>query len=134
MRTSRPVAASTLLIVAVMASGCGAQTESAPRRLASDFAQAVAARNAAKACALLAPETRSELEQSAGEPCVRALGREDLPSPGRLRHFASFGTMAQATFARDVVFLTEFKSGWRVMAAGCTPQPERPYDCQLQGG
>jgi hypothetical protein len=134
MRTRRSVAALTLLAVAVLASGCGAQTESAPRRLASDFAQAVAAQDAAKACALLAPETRSELEQSAGEACVKALGSEDLQSPGALRHFASFGTMAQATFAGDVVFLAEFKSGWRVMAAGCTPQPERPYDCQLQGG
>jgi hypothetical protein len=32
------------------------------------------------------------------------------------------------------VFLAAFPGGWRVVAAGCTPRGDRPYDCTLQGG
>ena len=33
----------------------------------------------------------------------------------------------------DTVFLLRFPDGWRVSAAGCTPQGEAPYDCEVQG-
>jgi hypothetical protein len=36
--------------------------------------------------------------------------------------------------AGDVVFLTVSGADWLVTAAGCTPRPERPYDCQVSGG
>jgi hypothetical protein len=31
------------------------------------------------------------------------------------------------------VFLGAFPGGWRVMAVGCTPREELPYECTLQG-
>ena len=34
----------------------------------------------------------------------------------------------------DTVFLAVFPGGWRVVAAGCTPHGDRPYDCVVQGG
>ena len=35
---------------------------------------------------------------------------------------------------RDTVFLATFPGGWRVVAAGCTPRGDRPYDCTVAGG
>jgi hypothetical protein len=48
--------------------------------------------------------------------------------------FSTFGTMAQVRFSGDVMFVSEFGNGWKVMAAGCSPVPGHPYDCTLQGG
>jgi hypothetical protein len=88
----------------------------------------------ATACAVLAPDTRSELEQSAGTGCAEAILDEDLPAPGAVRKAEVFGQWAQVRLDGDTVFLAVFPDGWRVVAAGCTPRPERPYDCALQGG
>jgi hypothetical protein len=120
--------------VATLVAGCGAQTDSAPRTVATAFTYDLTHGDPGRACELLAPETRSALEQSAGRPCARAITEENLPPPGALRHFAMFGAEAQARYANDVLFLAEFKGGWRVTAAGCTPHSGRPYDCRLQGG
>jgi hypothetical protein len=120
--------------VAVLASGCDAQDSSAARAVADEFAHALAADNGRGACTLLAPETRSQLVKSAGQPCASAILEEDLPAPGPVEGFSSFGTMTEVTFAMDTMFVTELPVGWKVMAAGCAPVPGHPYDCQLQGG
>jgi hypothetical protein len=86
------------------------------------------------ACALLAPETKGELEQSAGKPCPAALADEALPDPGPARRSVEYGTMTQVRYQEDTVFLARFQSGWKVMAAGCSPVLGHPYDCRLQGG
>jgi hypothetical protein len=57
-----------------------------------------------------------------------------VPAAGAVENTDAFGTMAQVRFAQDTMFLAEFKDGWKVMAAGCAPEPGHPYDCQLQGG
>lgn len=44
-----------------------------------------------------------------------------------------FGTMAQVRYPEDTVFLARFRSGWRVMAAACSPQAHDPYDCRIKG-
>jgi hypothetical protein len=44
-----------------------------------------------------------------------------------------YGQWAQVRLTGDVVFLAAFPGGWRVVAAGCSPQGNRPYDCTLQG-
>ena len=36
---------------------------------------------------------------------------------------SAYGTMARARYEEDTLFLTRFESGWRVMAAACTPRP-----------
>jgi hypothetical protein len=138
---ARPEGSPALTLLTVLAlaaattlSGCGSGTGSAPRVLASAFAEAITSGDPARACSVLAPSTRSELEQSAGEDCPEALTGERLPDPGALRRVATYGSMAEATFEGDVLFLTEFPSGWRVLAAGCTARPGQPYDCRLQGG
>ena len=121
-------------VATVLTSGCATQTASAPDEVAGQFAHALFVENGRDACSLLAPDTRSQLVQAAGEPCASAIIEEELPEPGPVEKSSSFGTMAEITYAADTMFLTEFPGGWKVMAAGCAPVPGHPYDCQLQGG
>ncbi|GHE27624.1 DUF6766 family protein [Streptomyces hydrogenans] len=30
----------------------------------------------------------------------------------------------------DALFLSQFDAGWKVVAAGCTPRPDMPFDCK----
>jgi hypothetical protein len=129
----------TLVGVAAVASmtGCGQASDrdgADPGTVAKGFSRALAAGDGAQACSLLAPQTRSQLEQSAGTGCAAAIAEEDLPDPGAVRRVSVFGTMAQVRFTEDVWFLAEFRTGWRVLASGCAPVPDQPYDCQLEGG
>ncbi len=113
--------------------GCGSQ-EGPPEAAAKAFYAAVSASDWPAACALLAPATREALERSAGTPCPEALAAEDLPDAGAVHTASRFGTMAQARFGADTVFLGRFGGRWKVVAAGCSPVPGRPYDCRLEGG
>jgi len=122
------------LLLPMILTGCGSGQDEAVRDSAAAFQDAVAAQNWGEACALLAPETRSELESAAKKPCEGALAEEDLPTPGAPDGVDVFGTMAEVRYQGETVFLTRFADGWRMFAAGCTPQPPKPYDCALHGG
>lgn len=102
------------------------------RGVADRFYTAVAAQDGASACAILSPAARSELEQSAGKPCPRAILEEDVPAVAAPERIEVFGTMAQVRYAGETAFLTRFEQGWRVVAAACTPTRAK-YDCSVQG-
>jgi hypothetical protein len=119
-------------VLLVPLAGCGS-LQAPAESVADRFGAALAASDWSAGCALLAPRTRSLLEQSAGTACPAALAGENLPDAGPAEAFDGFGTMARVRYQRDTVFLTEFRSGWKVMAAGCTPVPGRPYACRLEG-
>jgi hypothetical protein len=108
--------------------------ESAASAAAVRMLTAVDGQDGAQACAMLAPETVSELEESAGKPCAQAILDEDLPEPGGVTDTAVYGQWAQVRLSGDTVFLGVFGGGWRVVAAGCSPRGDQPYDCTLQGG
>lgn len=121
--------------VLLLGAACGSDAEDAgPARAARAFEDAVGAERGAAACELLAPETKSELEQSAGAACAEAILDEDLPEPDAFESAAAFGTMAIVRFAADTLFVSEFDGRWRVLAAGCEPVPHTAYDCAIQGG
>ncbi|MEU3775796.1 hypothetical protein AB0F11_21765 [Streptomyces sp. NPDC032472] len=125
------------LAAAVLVSGCGA---SAPRvdgarDAALAFARAVAGSDFRAACALLAPGTRQELEEGEQKPCVLALVGQDLPGARtRTVHGTEvYGRQAMVRLEEDTLFLSQFDGGWRVVAAGCRPEADKPYRCAVKG-
>jgi hypothetical protein len=112
--------------------GCAASASPA-ETVATRFTVAVSGSQWSRACHLLTPRTRSELEKSAGSTCSKALAEEKLPHAGAVRSSARFGTMAQVRFRGDTVFVARFGEAWRVSAAGCRRVSGHPYDCTLEG-
>jgi hypothetical protein len=137
MGNPRPVR-TRLLSVALLLTVTGCTSAGDRADAAADVAtrllSAVASNDGATACATLAPETQAELEQSARKSCAEAILDEDLPAPGTVTGADVYGQWAQVRLTSDTLFLATFPGGWRVVAAGCTPRAERPYDCVLQGG
>jgi hypothetical protein len=126
-----------LASLAVLATaGCGSVDDrgDAASAAAVQMLSAVANNDGADACVLLAPDTVSGLEESAGKPCAEAILEEDLAAPGSVTGADVYGQWAQVRLTDDTVFLGVFPGGWRVVAAGCTAREELPYDCTLQRG
>jgi hypothetical protein len=124
-----------MVIAAGGFSSCGDGQDGAVTRTADSYAEALAGQDGAGACAVLAPPTRSELEESSGKSCDKAVLDEAVTDLGSLEDVRAYGTMAEARFDRDTVFLTRYQSGWRVLAAACKPpKGAGAYDCQVQGG
>ncbi|MBW5484639.1 hypothetical protein GPJ59_22860 [Streptomyces bambusae] len=115
--------------------GCGAPAarEDAAGRAGLAFEEALATGDHARACALLAPSTREQLEQDEQESCTRALPAEELPRAVGLRGVEAYGRQALVRMSGDTLFLSLFTGGWKVVAAGCTPQPDQPYRCLVKG-
>jgi ketosteroid isomerase-like protein len=124
----------------VALSGCGAVSgrEQAAAEVAQRFVDAVARGDGDAACAVLAPDTVAALEEAAGSGCADAVLDEDLPEdsaePGRVEATDVYGQWARVVLPGDTLFLAVFRDGWRVVAAGCRPDGEGPYDCVVQGG
>ncbi|NUT30783.1 MAG: hypothetical protein HOV84_33525 [Streptomyces sp.] len=129
------VAVGVLLTIGVVG-GCGTVSERQDdvRDTAAAFERALGEGAYAHVCAVLAPGTVEELEQSADAPCAKALSEEQLPSGGAVRQTDVYGNQARAVLASDVLFLSHFTGGWKVMAAGCRQRPHEPYQCRIKGG
>ena len=121
-----------LLVLGV--AGCGQPHDDDVRGVAQTFYEAHSAGDGATACRQLAPDTRSELEQSSGKSCDAAVVEEDVPEVAALTDIRVFGTQAEVTWKGETTFLTRFQDGWKVMAAACTPRHAAPYECTLSGG
>ncbi|HEX5534059.1 MAG TPA: hypothetical protein VFX33_10000 [Actinomycetales bacterium] len=118
----------TLLLV----SGCTSGHATDAADAASRFYQALEGSDGAGACDLLAPKTREEIESSSGTDCAKAILDEQLPSVKSRFKATVFGDQAQVKLGSETVFLAEFPDGWKVVAAGCTPNGDLPYDCEVQ--
>jgi hypothetical protein len=113
--------------------GCGGSQDVAVANAAEEFFFSVNRGEGSAACALLAPTTRSELEQSTGKECATAILEEVSDVRGDHGDVEVFGTMAQVRWHRDAVFLTRTPDGWRVLAAGCVSRGDGPLDCVVKG-
>jgi hypothetical protein len=133
MRIWRPVIAAGVVLSLAGCTDAG-QRHDAAADTATRLLSAVQEKDGAGACAVLAPDTIAELEQSSSKRCADAVLDEDLPGPGTVDHVDVYGQWARVQMPGDTVFLAVFPGGWRVAAAGCTPRAGRPYDCVLQSG
>ena len=120
---------------ALLTAACNGPGADQAAEAARSFEQ-LATSDATKACDLLAPKTRDDVEKSAQKSCPEALGDEDLADPSDLVGVEVYGHDAIAQFVNDTVFLAKFDDGWRVTAASCRPGPSdaKPYDCDISGG
>ncbi|GKQ41839.1 hypothetical protein [Streptomyces sp. A012304] len=130
----RGTAVAVLLAAALGACGTVPERHDQVRDAATAFEHALRERAYDRVCALLAPGTREELEQSSGSPCPDAVGEEPLPAGGAVRTTDVHGNQARAVLTTDTLFLSHFDAGWKVVAAGCEPRGERPYQCRIKGG
>ena len=129
MRWWTAVGVAAMLVV----SGCGSSMSSAATGVAERFYQALASKDGAAACAVLAPPTVEEIEESADAPCRMAILDEDVPDAGAVVTTKRYGGHAQVVFQTDTAFVAEFDDGWKVVAAACTASGELPYDCKVEG-
>jgi hypothetical protein len=140
----RPLRAALLVsltsVSLILLGGCAAAAgnaspgdDAAARNIAGAFAKALSAGNGDAACQLMALQTRRTLETDTGADCKEAITSLGLDAEGAVRSAVAYGRTAQARLESDVIFLAFEAGGWRVRAAGCEFQPERPYDCDLKG-
>jgi hypothetical protein len=99
------------------------------------FSKAVAGGDGQGACALIAPQTRHDLESSEGKPCAQAILDQHLPNSSSIARAEQWGDESRVVLDKDVAFVARFSIGWRVVAAGCQDKgKDLPYDCTLKGG
>jgi hypothetical protein len=128
------ISAGAGLVLLLGLSGCAStgDREAAAATAALRLLTAVQNDDGETACAALAPDTAADVARDA--PCAEAVLQEDLPGPGAVVGSAVYGQWAQVRTTTDTLFLAVFGGGWRVVAAGCAPRGNRPYDCVVQGG
>ncbi|MFI8085466.1 hypothetical protein ACIF6L_32345 [Kitasatospora sp. NPDC086009] len=115
--------------------GCSSLSdrEDAVAAAARAFEADLARQDNAALCGALAPGTREELEDSSKTGCQQAIGDSDLPSAADVRRVDVYGRQARAVLDSDTLFLSAFPDGWKITAAGCDPQPRKPYKCVVKG-
>lgn len=117
-----------LAVAAAVLSGCAGLQQPEVERVATDFATG----NPAARCALLAPATLAALTASEPAACGGRVS-ELAPSGGQVVHTEVWGDAAQVRLADDTQFLIHTNAGWKVAAAGCAPNGDGPYRCQVEG-
>ncbi|MFB9660213.1 hypothetical protein ACFQS3_10640 [Glycomyces mayteni] len=121
------------LAVCWAASGCGTGQRGEDAEAAADaFVTALAEGDGAAACGLLSPEAAERLAAEDGEACGAAVLALGLPTEA-VGTADVWGDRALVRTGGDTLFLAELAGGWKVVAAGCAPQGERPYECEVEG-
>ncbi|WP_062433166.1 hypothetical protein [Herbidospora daliensis] len=116
------------VMIALPVSACAAGGVPAVEEATGRFFAAVAAGQGAAACALLTDAAAASLP----EPCATSILDAGLRG-GPAQEVAVWGSEAQVRLPQDTVFLHRGAGGWRVRGAGCRPDGERPYDCEVSG-
>jgi outer membrane murein-binding lipoprotein Lpp len=133
MMALRPLSSCGLVLLAVLAAGCGTSTDRDQASLAVQrLYAAVQQHDGTTACAQMSPDLRAALVKDEGDSCAKAALKLTLhgDSPSSVRVYADEAAVRLA--GGDTVFLSATKEGWRVDAVGCRPQGKGPYDCEEQ--
>lgn len=131
-RGRRLCAVASGLVTLTVLTSCGGSQDGAAVAAAEDLVSAIGEQRGGEACALLAPAARSDLEDTSGQPCSRAVLGEEVGTTPAATGVDVFDTMAQVRFADDTIFLSRFDGAWLVVAAACTARATGPYDCGIQ--
>lgn len=123
----------TLAAAVLLLAGCGSTHEGEVEQVAEDLHAAIKAEDGATACELLSEEAQKALQET-GDSCQVAVLEAGLSPDGRVEKVSVYDTSGQVRYDDDVVFLADFPEGWKVIAAGCVPQADAPYDCTVDGG
>jgi hypothetical protein len=116
--------------VALLLSGCSSAERPEVERVATAFEDSSG--EAQARCDLLMPQTLEQLEQQLQTSCAEGIGNVPLQG-GEVESVEVWGGDAQVRLGGDTVFLDRTPTGWKVAAAVCTPRPEGPYDCEVEG-
>jgi hypothetical protein len=118
----------------IACSGCGAgASEQDVTVVVQRFQSAVAAGDGAAACAQLTAATRQAVASDEKAPCSRAVLGLGLSGGGRVGDADVYVTSGIARVGDEAAFLDQTPHGWRISAAGCTPnRDDMPYDCDLE--
>ena len=117
-------------VLALLVSGCSSAEQPEVERVAALFEDSSG--DAETRCGLLMPRTLEQLEEESEASCTEAI--QDLPlQGGEVSRVEVWGGDALVEVGGDTLFLTKAADGWRVAAAVCSPQPEGPYDCEVEG-
>lgn len=125
-----------LVAVVLPLAACGAPSGDVQdaRAAATGFLEAYSSGDGTRACELIAPETRLQVEKQEQKPCAEAVLSADLPELGPVQRTQVFSGEGVVVTDEQTVFVSRFEpEGWRVTAAGCTPRGEKPHDCEVQG-
>ena len=125
-------------LVVLALGACGApSSEVGARDAAVAFVDTVAS-DPGRACQQLVDPTRQAMEQQdpSGD-CAAALGTVQLGTGRDVVRTTVQGHSAEVVLRDDIVFLSLFRDGWRVMAAGCKRTSKdlaQPAECEISGG
>jgi hypothetical protein len=122
-----------MALLTVFLAGCvpGGQ-RSAVVSVATRFVADVSRHDGSAACAILTDDAKSSASGATDTPCGQAV--LNVKENGTtIRGVQVWGDTAQVKIGGDVLFLRRLKSGWRVNAAGCKPQPRAAYQCDVAG-
>jgi hypothetical protein len=131
MGLRRTVALAGCVVLCV--AGCSSTQEGEVEQVAERLHAAVRADDGAGACELLSEEAQEELQES-GDSCEVAILEAGLSPDGRVEKVSVYDTSGQVRYDDDVVFLSEFPDGWKIIGAGCEKRAAAPSDCKVQGG
>jgi len=129
----------TALIAVLLGLGvltsCASSQDADVYEVARRFYAAVQEGDGPRACQMLSPTARAELEQSSGEACSTAIVGEDITVGSDVGAAEVYGTMAIVHTDEDTMFLSRFPAGWQVTGVGCRPtQQLDQFDCSVSGG
>lgn len=121
-----------LALVVLALAGCGrADDERAVSAVTERFLSAVDEGEGEIACAQLTPATAEALE--ATRPCAEAVTDLDV-SPGQVTRAQVYSISAKVDVGAGASYFLELtRAGWRISAAGCTPETRgAPFDCEAE--
>jgi hypothetical protein len=124
------VVAAPLAVALALTAGCSASPAGAAD-VAQRFVRAVADHDGKAACALLLPAAAQAAGGAAKVPCARAVLHLD-EQQAAVTSSEVWGDAAIVHLGSETVFLRRLPAGWRVSAAGCTYEPNAPYDCDVE--